>query len=199
MNEFYYRPAKTLGQNLFCCPCSALVTDLTGIRLKFYKTFTFHNWINKTHIHILRIDSMKMCSIWQSWLCANKKQVKRWLHIGTAPCDDTIISKILVCCTRMSMRATLHKWFGWKRNILASAKLHRKRVKYLWSPTTIRQVSVYFIDLHALMPHELQPNLFKIHRIWLCRPSVRPSAGIFFFFSIRPNGNESNMHPTSFT
>lgn len=31
MNEFYYRPAKTLGQNLFCCPCSALVTDLTGI------------------------------------------------------------------------------------------------------------------------------------------------------------------------
>lgn len=125
---------------------------------------------------------MKMCSIWQSWLCANKKQVKRWLHIGTAPCDDTIISKILVCCTRMSMRATLHKWFGWKRNILASAKLHRKRVKYLWSPTTIRQVSVYFIDLHALMPHELQPNLFKIHRIWLCRPSVRPSAGIFFFF-----------------
>lgn len=30
MNEFYYRPAKTLGQNLFCCPCSALVTDLTG-------------------------------------------------------------------------------------------------------------------------------------------------------------------------
>lgn len=31
MNEFYYRPAKTLGQNLFCCPCSALVTDLTGM------------------------------------------------------------------------------------------------------------------------------------------------------------------------
>lgn len=30
MNEFYYRPSKTLGQNLFCCPCSALVTDLTG-------------------------------------------------------------------------------------------------------------------------------------------------------------------------
>lgn len=30
LNEFYYRPAKTLGQNLFCCPCSALVTDLTG-------------------------------------------------------------------------------------------------------------------------------------------------------------------------
>lgn len=30
MNEFYYRAAKTLGQNLFCCPCSALVTDLSG-------------------------------------------------------------------------------------------------------------------------------------------------------------------------
>lgn len=29
-NEFYYRSAKNLGQNLFCCPCSALVTDLTG-------------------------------------------------------------------------------------------------------------------------------------------------------------------------
>lgn len=30
MNEFYYHSAKNLGQNLFCCPCSALVTDLTG-------------------------------------------------------------------------------------------------------------------------------------------------------------------------
>lgn len=32
VNEFYYRSAKNLGQNLFCCPCSALVTDLTGKR-----------------------------------------------------------------------------------------------------------------------------------------------------------------------
>lgn len=29
-NEFYYRSDKTIGQNLFCCPVSALVTDLTG-------------------------------------------------------------------------------------------------------------------------------------------------------------------------
>lgn len=29
-NEFYYRSDKNLGQNLFCCPVSALVTDLTG-------------------------------------------------------------------------------------------------------------------------------------------------------------------------
>lgn len=29
-NEFYYRSQKNLGQNLFCCPISALVTDLTG-------------------------------------------------------------------------------------------------------------------------------------------------------------------------
>lgn len=32
-NEFYYRSNKTIGQNLFCCPVSALVTDLTGKRI----------------------------------------------------------------------------------------------------------------------------------------------------------------------
>lgn len=31
INEFYYRSDKTIGQNLFCCPVSALVTDLTGM------------------------------------------------------------------------------------------------------------------------------------------------------------------------
>ncbi|XP_055319376.1 uncharacterized protein LOC129577031 isoform X2 [Sitodiplosis mosellana] len=46
MNEFYYRPAKTLGQNLFCCPCSALVTDLTGqeVASYWYSTVRRYNY-----------------------------------------------------------------------------------------------------------------------------------------------------------
>lgn len=35
-NEFYYRPQKNLGQNLFCCPISALVTDLSGSYIYLY-------------------------------------------------------------------------------------------------------------------------------------------------------------------
>lgn len=54
LNEFYYRPAKTLGQNLFCCPCSALVTDLTGKisdLAKAHQNKTF--W---THQHLYEKD-----------------------------------------------------------------------------------------------------------------------------------------------
>ncbi|XP_031630473.1 protein PRY1-like isoform X2 [Contarinia nasturtii] len=45
-NEFYYRSAKTLGQNLFCCPCSALVTDLTGqeVASYWYSTVRRYNY-----------------------------------------------------------------------------------------------------------------------------------------------------------
>ncbi|CAD7088490.1 unnamed protein product [Hermetia illucens] len=48
-NEFYYRSEKTLGQNLFCCPISALVTDLTGqeVASYWYSTVRRYNYFKE--------------------------------------------------------------------------------------------------------------------------------------------------------
>lgn len=51
-NEFYYRPQKNLGQNLFCCPISALVTDLTGqeVASYWYSTVRRYNYFKDTNL-----------------------------------------------------------------------------------------------------------------------------------------------------
>ncbi|XP_055373036.1 uncharacterized protein LOC129606647 [Condylostylus longicornis] len=48
-NEFYYRSEKSLGQNLFCCPISALVTDLTGqeVASYWYSTVRRYNYFKE--------------------------------------------------------------------------------------------------------------------------------------------------------
>ncbi|KAG4079285.1 hypothetical protein HA402_007977 [Bradysia odoriphaga] len=56
-NEFYYRSQKNLGQNLFCCPISALVTDLTGqeVASYWYSTVRRYNYfkdINLLHTNV---------------------------------------------------------------------------------------------------------------------------------------------------
>lgn len=69
MNEFYYRPAKTLGQNLFCCPCSALVTDLTGIFISISGKLSIFVCMT-IELHEISINSSKtgqeVASYWYS-------------------------------------------------------------------------------------------------------------------------------------
>ncbi|XP_055704624.1 uncharacterized protein LOC129802664 [Phlebotomus papatasi] len=51
-NEFYYRSDKNLGQNLFCCPISALVTDLTGqeVASYWYSTVRRYNYFKEPRL-----------------------------------------------------------------------------------------------------------------------------------------------------
>lgn len=51
-NEFYYKADKNLGQNLFCCPVSALVTDLTGqeVASYWYSTMRRYNYFKEAHL-----------------------------------------------------------------------------------------------------------------------------------------------------
>ncbi|GAB0097833.1 protein PRY1-like [Sergentomyia squamirostris] len=51
-NEFYYRSDKNLGQNLFCCPISALVTDLTGqeVASYWYSTVRRYNYFKESRL-----------------------------------------------------------------------------------------------------------------------------------------------------
>lgn len=158
MNEFYYRSSSTLGQNLFCCPCSALVTDLSG---KYFQLFCSSvSALDKHFLHyklsVGNFDEIKFkffTFFWIilfffhlfNWKNKNKKiiQVKRLLHIGIVQYDVTIISKIAVCCIRTWMPATSRKWYGWKQNTLASVKQHQQQEKYLLLPFIIRQVSTF--------------------------------------------------------
>lgn len=60
MNEFYYRSAKNLGQNLFCCPCSALVTDLTGEMCECAFRFVCKQFVRIFYCSIVIISSLSI-------------------------------------------------------------------------------------------------------------------------------------------
>lgn len=78
-NEFYYRSDKNLGQNLFCCPVSALVTDLTGEETCFFFA-----------------SSIQLQSLLQF-------QVKRLQLTGTVQLEDTTTLKNLIFYIQMLM------------------------------------------------------------------------------------------------
>uniref|UniRef100_A0A1B0CP20 SCP domain-containing protein n=2 Tax=Lutzomyia longipalpis TaxID=7200 RepID=A0A1B0CP20_LUTLO len=62
-NEFYYRSDKNLGQNLFCCPVSALVTDLTGqeVASYWYSTVRRYNYFKEPRLLHTNVNA-----VWRS-------------------------------------------------------------------------------------------------------------------------------------
>lgn len=63
-NEFYYRSDKNLGQNLFCCPISALVTDLTGqeVASYWYSTVRRYNYFKEPRLLHTNVNAGKCYS-----------------------------------------------------------------------------------------------------------------------------------------